>query len=661
MNYKKIFENIMYKIKIASVCIILLIPIVFFIINIFSQYKSNQEETVFYNTSQKNRTIMIYMIGSNLESSMQMATKDVKEIEESGINLEDNNIVIYAGGTTKWHNHFENNSIYELTDTGFVKVLKEEKASMGEADTLTGFLKYVYENYNSEKYGLIFWDHGAGPIEGYGYDEVYAGDSLKLTEMKESFSNSSYNNSNKLEFVGFDTCLMASIEVAHVLSQYTDYMIASQDMEPEYGWNYKFMSEINSDINAEEIGKKIIDYMNAFYNDSSNFENPDRKFDFTLSMMDLTKVDNLENIINNLFKNVDVSLKHNKYSEVVSNITSAQSFGNFGSRNSYDLVDLYEIAEKLKDKYPEKTELLHKEIKEFIIYQQGNVEGANGISIYYPYYNKVNLGEYLGIYNQLDFAKEYTKFLFNYSKLLIGESDSDIRLNVETLVPVFSDEQNTMQVLLDKTIISNYNKSNYVIFRKMDSGNYMPVYKSSNSELQQNGNLIANIERKQLKVIDSERRPGWCNMLEYSKTENSTVYLIPITMYNFEKDGINIQQMDSAYIKLLVDEEHPKGTIINIIPMCHVNNISAMKSKIDLKKWDFIQFFNFEYEYNDRTDNQCEWINSYNTSTININTNEEFKLEFKEFDKNAEYYGAFQVEDTYGNIYYTNLVKLKNN
>ena len=646
-----------FFIIIGCLCVFFMIILSFWELNTVLQQNLKLEAFSFNKSSRKDRTIMIYMIGSNLESRSEMATIDVKEIEKSMINLNDNNVVIYAGGTKEWHNHFENNSIYELTDEGFVLVSKDKDSSMGESDTLTRFLNYVQKNYDSEKYGLIFWDHGAGPIEGYGYDEVYDGDSLQLTEMKQAFSDSGYSSNNKFEFVAFDTCLMASIEVAHVVSEFSDYMIASQDLEPEYGWDYSFMSEIHKGISTETIGRFIIDYANLFYSNSLNFEEPKKKFDVTLSMLDLTKIEDLEKVLNNLFLNVDVFLIHDNYSEVVSKITRAHPFGYFGFESSYDLVDLYCVAEQLKDNYPEQSELLQKKLSEIIIYQKSNVEGANGISIYYPYYTKKYLNEYLGIYNELNFAENYTNFLLNYSKLLL--EDNSLGLNIQTLTPTFSQEQKNMQVLLDETTINQYNRANYIVLRKMESGNYMPVYKSSDVTLQENGFLIANVEKKQLNVMDSKGNIGWASMFEYSEMESSTVYLVPITLYQFEKNGLDIQLMDNAYIKLLVNQEHPNGTIINVIPMSHIDNVSSMKTKINLQEWDSIQFFNFEYEIYDAQNRfQVNWMDFYNTNTIHVKSDDKYKLEFNEFDENYDYYALFEIEDTYGNVYYTNLTEL---
>jgi len=42
----------------------------------------------------------------------------------------------------------------------------------------------------------------------------------------------------KFDFIGFDACLMATVETALTMSQYGDYLIASEETEPGVGWYY---------------------------------------------------------------------------------------------------------------------------------------------------------------------------------------------------------------------------------------------------------------------------------------------------------------------------------------------------------------------------------------------------------------------------------------
>ena len=47
---------------------------------------------------EKENTLLVYMIGSNLESQLGKATRDLQEMRGSGVNFEKNNVIVYTGG-----------------------------------------------------------------------------------------------------------------------------------------------------------------------------------------------------------------------------------------------------------------------------------------------------------------------------------------------------------------------------------------------------------------------------------------------------------------------------------------------------------------------------------------------------------------------------------
>ena len=61
---------------------------------------------------------------------------------------------------------------------------------MGDPDTLTDFINYASQTFPARHYGLVLWNHGAGPIGGYGSDSYFEGDSLLLPELRQAVSTS---------------------------------------------------------------------------------------------------------------------------------------------------------------------------------------------------------------------------------------------------------------------------------------------------------------------------------------------------------------------------------------------------------------------------------------------------------------------------------------
>ena len=110
---------------------------------------------------QNGTTLMIYMVGSDLEAKSGAGTNDMKEILESQVDLDYNNILIYAGGAKKWHNDNvsseSGHSILHLTADGFEKLETRSEVSMGDSETLAYFLDYAYNNFSAENFSLILW------------------------------------------------------------------------------------------------------------------------------------------------------------------------------------------------------------------------------------------------------------------------------------------------------------------------------------------------------------------------------------------------------------------------------------------------------------------------------------------------------------------------
>ena len=72
----------------------------------------------------------------------------------------------------------------------------------------------------------------------------------------------SKNGGVKFDIIGFDACLMATLETALVAEQYGDYLIASEAVEPGTGWYYtNWLSALseNPAIDSLDLGKQIID------------------------------------------------------------------------------------------------------------------------------------------------------------------------------------------------------------------------------------------------------------------------------------------------------------------------------------------------------------------------------------------------------------------
>ena len=163
-------------------------------------------------------TLLIYMIGSDFEAKKYTATQDIHEMLKAGADS-NVNIVLQTGGGiqgnasevdfTKVQRHqIVNGTLQNLMDLGH--------KNMAEPNTLSDFLSWGISEFPAKKYAIIFWGHGSG-IHGFGKDINFINDALSPSELLNSF----YRNLNvtgvNFELIGFDSCLMSSLEVASKL------------------------------------------------------------------------------------------------------------------------------------------------------------------------------------------------------------------------------------------------------------------------------------------------------------------------------------------------------------------------------------------------------------------------------------------------------------
>nr|MCR5715667.1 Clostripain family protein [Lachnospiraceae bacterium] len=203
-------------------------------------------------------TIFVYLCGTDLESFYGMATGDMEEM--LSIDGADNvRYIVQTGGTQAWYNdEVDSNATQRfLLQDGYMELVDEQSiAGMGDSATLTDFLTWGTENYPSEHTGLIFWDHGGGSITGVCFDEMSDYDSLSLLEIDQALYSASQNMGQKFDFIGFDACLMGTVETATILATYADYMYGSEETEPGSGWDYNAITEFLYD-HPEAGGKEL--------------------------------------------------------------------------------------------------------------------------------------------------------------------------------------------------------------------------------------------------------------------------------------------------------------------------------------------------------------------------------------------------------------------
>ncbi|MDR2096842.1 MAG: hypothetical protein LBP76_15170 [Treponema sp.] len=358
-----------------------------------------------------------YLCGSDLETEDGSASIDLEEMLKVKL-PPDITVVIQTGGASKWRNpSIDARTLgrYVYTGGGFSKVAVLPRASMGKPETLTGFLQFCKDNYPAEKTMVLFWDHGGGTTTGVAYDENYNFEYLSLKNIREAFSNVYPLSSSRppIELLGFDTCLMATIDTAFTVKDIARYLVASEEQEPGTGWNYTGLFSglaKNTRMNGAELGRIICDsYKEACVREGM-------ADDITLSVTDLGKIDPLVTAYNNLGKEalIKASADAGFFSQIGRFAKNSEKYGPnskaVGFTNMVDLGDLVRKSGGILS--PQNTKAVLDALNNCIVYKVGGPlrNEATGLSSYYPFdMNKgsLNIFKTIGTSEALGYFYEY--------------------------------------------------------------------------------------------------------------------------------------------------------------------------------------------------------------------------------------------------------------
>jgi hypothetical protein len=278
---------------------------------------------------------------------------------------------------------------------------------MVEPDTLTDFIQYCKSNFPADRYMLIMWDHGGGSLTGYGYDELYPNGSMSLDEFDEALKASGV----KFDFIGFDACLMATLETALVSEQYADYLIASEATEPGTGWYYtNWLSELSADpsMSTLDVGKTIIDDFVKYSGSSSQT---------TLSLVDLAE---LSGTVPTAFTSFATSTSALIESDAYSEVASARSGSrDFSTSTKINQIDLVHFAENLNTN---ESNALADALRGCVKYNRNssNISHANGVSIYFPYQSLSKVSSAIKTYDAIGMDESYSKCIKSFASVAAG-------------------------------------------------------------------------------------------------------------------------------------------------------------------------------------------------------------------------------------------------
>ncbi len=610
-------------------------------------------------------TIFVYLCGTDLETDSGMGASDMDEMAAAA-KSDKVRFIVETGGTDDW----TNSTVDEGKIQRFIiqngkteKVDEGTLTNMGLTETLSDFLVWGTSEYNSEHMGLIMWNHGGGCITGVCFDEKYDQDSLTLMEIDAALLKCTENMGRKFDFVGFDACLMGTIETANVLATYSDYMFGSEEMEPGSGWDYTAIGSYiaaHPDVDTVELGKEVCD---SFYESCKRDDDEEMA---TLAVIDLSKIDELLINFNVFAKNMyDVGEDSAETAEMIRGIGEADNFGGNNKTEGYtNMVDLGGVIDACSQ-YADGAAAAKKALNAAVVYKiSGSThESAMGLSVYYPL--AIQGSNELSLFGKISVSPYYLSFVDRLGKT--GATDYGFEQYDDSQWFDDSDEWSWWDAADDENYwdyLDNYEQtgeSPYITFSEEaavdDDGSfgltldqnginnassiYALVYELTEDEQEvielgetvdivgdwDSGHFTDNFDGYWLSLSDGQ------NLATYivEETDEYVVYTSPVLL-NGEETNLRIIQYYNGYIEV-------EGAWNGI-------NEQGAASREIIKLTDGDVICPVYYAYSLDTDDESEYTGAEYTVQGAVEINYSLMAE-------GEYYYSFCIDDIYGDYYLT--------
>lgn len=241
-------------------------------------------------------TVMLYMNGVN-----DLESYTVKNFEQAAAvgSTSDLNVVAQLGrlgqsATTnpQWHGvlRFRIESGTRPLPEDAVDSHTPTDMDMGSPDTLADFVTWATDHYPAEHYMLVIGAHGQGyrltvnnrddalpigiptkaPFRTVSRDDLHKS-KLYMRDVQDVLLRlKALNRPNPIhiDVLGFDACLMAMVETAFAVRNATQVLVASQEIEPGFGWQYTdWLSRLRASLTATpaQVGQILVESYKLTY------------------------------------------------------------------------------------------------------------------------------------------------------------------------------------------------------------------------------------------------------------------------------------------------------------------------------------------------------------------------------------------------------------
>lgn len=261
----------------------------------------------------KEWTIMIFLAGNNnLSDDMITAINDIK----AGVSSINDDIAFLAQydcqhPTVPIHR-------FDFLQSLSEELIHDDFISIGHS--VYEFVNWCVEKQPAKRYALILSGHG----DGFQGKTLLLDESphrvLTLPELRETLDDikTFLLGNRKIDILGFDGCVMNTLEGVYEMRDLADVWVGSQGSIPNAGWTYeKIVTDLailnkNQLKNTKEVAKVFV---NSFVEHNKNYSFGGRSVD--ISACNLSEVDNIAQNVNELSKTLISSLNESQNNNLV--------------------------------------------------------------------------------------------------------------------------------------------------------------------------------------------------------------------------------------------------------------------------------------------------------------------------------------------------------
>lgn len=320
---------------------VLIFPVLLLLVSCFGEEK---EDDI------KKNTVLVYIAADN--NLVSNANPNIYSMNSSIRNgMDDANLLVFVDrkGVQPVLIHIHDN----MLDT--LEVYNEMDST--DPAVLAEVVDYVRSNWKSESYGLVLWSHGTGwlPTSRLHYVAPNMNYARAVHPSSDTKAFAWENKSNKsyvcmeleglvealptglFDFIVFDACYMANVEVVYALRKKARYIISSCYEIVSFGFPYHIVTRDFLNGNLMKACREFY----AYYNKMSGWEQ--------MAGVSLVKTEGLDSLAS-CFKKI-VAGKEELISDM--DVSEIQCFDRFRNHVFYDLEDFAGKLGLTKDEFTE--------------------------------------------------------------------------------------------------------------------------------------------------------------------------------------------------------------------------------------------------------------------------------------------------------------------